>query len=50
MSKGLVHGKWKYVVFNSLAPDKFVLNVRHVIFKQTLVIDGWGIFCEIALI
>ena len=25
-------------------------NFRHVIFKQILVIDGWGISCEIALI
>ena len=25
-------------------------NFRHVIFKQILLIDGWGISCEIALI
>ena len=36
--------------FNSLAPGKFEWNFRHVIFKQILVIDGWGISCEIALI
>ena len=36
--------------FNSLAPGKFEWNFRHVIFKQILVIDGWGICCEIALI
>ena len=36
--------------FNSLAPRKFEWNFRHVIFKQILVIDGWGISCEIALI
>ena len=36
--------------YNSLAPGKFKLNFRHVIFKQILVIDGWGISCEIALI
>ena len=36
--------------FNSLAPEKFELNFRHVIFKQILVIDGWPISCEIALI
>ena len=36
--------------FNSLAPGKFKWNFRHVIFKQILVIDGWGISCEIALI
>ena len=29
---------------------KFEWNFRHVIFKQILVIDGWGISCEIALI
>ena len=26
------------------------MKFRHVIFKQILVIDGWGITCEIALI
>ena len=36
--------------FNSLAPGKFEWNFRRVIFKQILVIDGWGISCEIALI
>ena len=35
---------------NSLAPGKFAWNFRTVIFKQILVIDGWGISCEIALI
>ena len=35
---------------NSLAPEKFEWNFRHVIFKQILVIDGWCICCEIALI
>ena len=35
--------------FNSLAPGKFEWNFRHVIFKQILVIDGWGICHEIAL-
>ena len=34
---------------NSLAPGKFEWNFRYVIFKWILVIDGWGIFCEIAL-
>ena len=38
------------VCFNSLAHGKFERNFRHVIFKQILVIDGWGICCEIALI
>ena len=36
--------------FNSLAPGKFEWNLGHVIFKQILVIDGWGTSCEIALI
>ena len=35
---------------NSLAPGKFEWNFRHVIFKPILVVDGWGISCEIALI
>ena len=35
---------------NSLVPGKFEWNFRHVIFKQILVIDGWSISCEIALI
>ena len=36
--------------FNSLAPVKFQWNLRHVIFKQILVIDAWRISSEIALI
>ena len=36
--------------FNSLTPGKFVWNFRFVIFKWILVIAGWGISCEIALI
>ena len=35
---------------NSLAPGKSVWNFRHVIFKHILVINGWDISCEIALI
>ena len=37
---------------NSLAPGKFEWNFtfRYVILKWILVIDGWGISCEIALI
>ena len=35
---------------NSLVPGKFEWNFRHVIFKQILVIDGWGICCDFALI
>ena len=34
---------------NSLAPSRFCLNFRWVIFKQILVIDGWVISCEITL-
>ena len=34
---------------NSLAPGKFEWNFRHIIFKQILVIDDWGISSEIAL-
>ena len=37
-------------LFNSLAPGKFEWHFRHVIFKQILMIDGWGISYEIALI
>ena len=36
--------------FNSLAPGKFAWNFKQAIFKQILLIDGWGISCEIALI
>ena len=36
--------------FNSLAPGKFEGNFRYVIFKWILVIAGWGISYEIALI
>ena len=36
--------------FNSLAPGKFELYFRYVIFIQILEIDGWGISSEIALI
>ena len=35
---------------NSLAPGKFDWNFRYVIFKRILVIDGWGICCEIVLV
>ena len=35
---------------NLLAPGKFKYNFIHVILKQILVIDGWDISCEIALI
>ena len=38
------------MIFNSLAPGKFQWNFRYAIFKQILVINGWVISCEIALI
>ena len=41
------HGSWP---INSLAPGKFEWNFRYVLLKWLLVIDGWGIACEIALI
>ena len=36
--------------FNSLASGKFEWNFRYVLFKWILVINGWGISCEISLI
>ena len=39
---------WHHYI-NSLAPGNFEWNFRHVIFKQILVIDDWGISCEITL-
>ena len=35
---------------NSWAHGKFEWNFMYVIFKQILMIDGWGIDCEIAQI
>ena len=35
---------------NSLAPGGFELNFRWVIFKLIVVVHGWGISCETALI
>ena len=51
----IFYAMWKIdfhadIYLNSLAPGKFEWNFRHAIFKQILVIDGWGISCEIALI
>ena len=37
-------------MLNSLAPGRLEYNFRQVIFKLILVIDGWTIFCWIALI
>ena len=39
-------GTW----FNSLAPGKFEWKFRYAIFIRILVIDGWDISFEIALI
>ena len=36
--------------FNSLALGEFETNFRYVIFQGILLIDSWGISCEIALI
>ena len=52
------HGKWinshtkttESDTLNSLAPEECQYKFRFVIFKRILVIDGWGISCEIALI
>ena len=35
---------------NSMAPGKFEWNFTNVIFKQIVVIDDWGICCEIVLL
>ena len=37
------------VLINSLAPGRCERNFRCTIFKPVLVIDGWGISCEITL-
>ena len=44
-SPGRVH----LFTLDSLAPRRFERNFREVIFKLTLVIDGWCISCEIVL-
>ena len=41
---------WVRFVYNSLALGKFDWNFIYVILKRILVIDGWGISCEISLI
>ena len=35
---------------NSLSPGRFKVNFRWIIFKLNLVVNGWGISCETALI
>ena len=37
-------------ILNSLSPGKFEWSFGYVILKRILVIDGWGICREIALI
>ena len=39
----------QFWTFNSLAPGRFKVNFRWVIFKLILVTGGWGISCKIAL-
>ena len=48
LSKLLQHDSWKRVSVNLLVPWWFELNYKLVIFKLNLVIDGWGIYCDIA--
>ena len=52
VANGNVRCVWwfSWIWINSLAPGRFEWNFTHVIFKLMLVIDGWGIPCEIALI
>ena len=42
------HELWK--IWRATNCEKFEWNFRYVIFKRILVIEGWGISCEIALI
>ena len=41
---------WSIRSLNSLAPGRFKINFRWVIFKLILVVNGWGIFYETDLI
>ena len=41
---------WWCRLLNSLAPRRFKVNFRWVIFKLILVVNGWGISCGTALI
>ena len=50
IATGIAYGtRWEHDL-NSLSPGKFKLNFRWVIFKLILVVNGWGISCETALI
>ena len=46
LSSWLVNHTW----VNSLVPGRFKVNFRWVILKLILVVNGWGISCETALI
>ena len=50
LPKALIPMSVQLTYFDSLAPGKFEWNFIHVIFKQILVVDDWGISCEIALL
>ena len=41
-----MHNEHSIVGFNSLAPGRFKVNFRWVIFKLISVVNGWGISCE----
>ena len=41
---------WYFWAINSLALGRFKVNFKWVIFKLTLVVNGWGISCDTALI
>ena len=48
---GATSSVYRYLFcFTSLVAGKFEWNFRYVIFKRILMIDGWGICCENALI
>ena len=40
----------EWLGFNSLVPGRFKINFSSVIFNLILVVNGWGISCETALI
>ena len=41
----IIQSQW----VNSLAPGRFYWNLMYVVFKLILVLDDWGISCEICL-
>ena len=50
-AQNVMIGYWIIMqVVNSLTPGKFEWNLKYLIFKRILVMDGWGISCGIALI